>query len=169
MAEFNKKPLDFEEVVEPTETKNSTRGSLLELIPISLIVMGLILKNRGIEGAYDMLAIAGGLASLIYLLFSWYMFKVDEYKRNEVILSILAGLIFPMGIVGLVFFYQSWAGATRLMYIALISAAVLFVLSLILFIINIKNERASVFYRNLLTRLLIFSALLVRLHPDIHF
>jgi len=169
MSSPNKQPLDFEEVSPPEEEqKPSRKGSLLELIPISLIVIGLYLRNQGMNGSSEMLIIGGALASLFYLLFSWYMFKVDEYKKGEIVLSILAGLIFPTGIIGLVGYYESWTFATPLINIALIGAAVLFVSSLVLFIYNFKNERASVFYRNLLTRLLVFAALLVRLHPDIY-
>lgn len=168
MSESNKNPLDFEETIEEENNKSSRKGSFLELIPISLIVIGLYMKNNGIEGASTMMIIGGGLASLMYLLFSWFMFKVDEYQKKEIVLSILAGLIFPTGIIGLVAYYESWPYATQLINIALIGAAVLFVLSLILFIANFRNERASVFYRNLLTRLLVFAALLVRLHPDIY-
>ncbi len=169
MSDSNKKPLDFEEVVKPEEARNKTKGSLLELIPITLIVIGLYMKNNGINGASTMMIIGGGLASLMYLLFSWYMFKVEKYLKNEIILSILVGLIFPTGILGLIAFYENWLYATRLINIALIGAAILFVFSLILFIYNFRNQRASVFYRNLLTRLLVFAALLVRLHPGIYF
>ena len=163
-----KKPLDSEEVIKPEKGGRSSRkGSLLELIPIALIVIGLYLKNQGNPIASTVLIIGGGLASLMYLLFSWYMFKVEEYQKNEIVLSILAGLTFPTGIIGLVSYYESWPFATQLINAALIGAGLLFVVSLILFIANFRNERASVFYRNLLTRLLVFAALLVRLHPYI--
>ncbi|MFT5384421.1 MAG: hypothetical protein ACI8VT_000879 [Saprospiraceae bacterium] len=169
MSGSSKKPLDFEEVVKPAEERGSSqKGSLLELIPITLIVIGLYLNNQGKPGASTMLILGGGLASLMYLLFSWYMFKVEEYKKSEIGLSILAGLVFPVGILGLVSYYESWPYATELINAALIGAGILFVISLILFIINFRNERASVFYRNLLTRLLVFGALLARLHPEIY-
>jgi len=162
----NKKPLDFEEVVPPgEEAKSKRKGSLLELIPITLIVIGLYLKNEGKSGGSELLILGGGLASLFYLLFSWYMFKVAEYKRNEVIVSILVGLIFPLGIIGLVGHYEAWQFAAPLINISLIGSAILFAGSLIFFIVNFKDERASVFYRNVLTRLLVFAALLIRLHP----
>lgn len=165
----NKRPLDIDEVVPPQkEGKPKRKGSLLELIPISLIVIGLYLRNEGKSGASEMMILGGSLASLFYLLFSWYMFKVAEYKKMEVIVSILVGLIFPIGILGLVCYYESWEYATQLINIALISAGILFVGCLIFFIVNFRDERASIFYRNVLTRLLVFSALLVRLHPDIH-
>ena len=99
MSDPNKRPLDFEEVVEPGESKNKSRSSLLELIPITLIVIGLYMRNNGIDGASAMMVIGGGLASLMYLLFSWYMFKVEQYRKSEIVLSILVGLIFPIGIL----------------------------------------------------------------------
>lgn len=169
MSEQNRKPLDYEESDEVYEASSrSKKGALLELIPISLIVLGLILRNNGKPYGSELLILGGGLASLLYLLFSWYMFKVDEYKKGEVVLSVLVGLLFPTGILGLVFYYESWPYATELVNVALIGAGVLFVVNLVLFIYNFRNERASVFYRNVLTRLLVFAALLIRLHPDIH-
>jgi len=165
MTESDKNPLDYEEEEIQEEGSGSSKGSLLELIPIILIVIGLYLNNQGKPYGSEMLIIGGGLASLLYLLFSWYMFKVEEYKRNEIALSILVGLLFPTGILGLIFYYESWPYATELINISLIGSGILFVINLILFIINFRNERASVFYRNVLTRLLVFAALLIRLHP----
>lgn len=159
-------PLDFEEKEVP-QSPRRRKGALLELIPIALIVIGLYMRNQGNDNGSEFLILGGALASLFYLLFSWYMFKVEEYKRGEVVLSVLVGLIFPLGILGLVCYYESWPYATQLINISLISAAGLFILCLGLFIYNFRDERASIFYRNILTRLLIFAALLVRLHPDI--
>ena len=48
MSEQNRKPLDYEESEEAYEASSrSKRAALLELIPISLIVLGLILRNNG--------------------------------------------------------------------------------------------------------------------------
>jgi hypothetical protein len=160
-------PLDYEEKEISTERPRGRKSAFLELIPMALIVIGLYLRNKGNDAGSDFLILGGALASLFYLLFSWYMFKVEEYKKGEVFLSILVGLIFPLGILGLVGYYESWAYSSLLVNIALMSAGGLFVLCLALFIYNFRDERASIFYRNILTRLLIFSALLIRLHPDI--
>jgi hypothetical protein len=45
----------------------------------------------------------------------------------------------------------------------------LFVICFVLFVINIRISRTSDFYRNLLVRLLIFSVIILRLHPDLPF
>lgn len=160
-------PLDYEEKEPSGGRPRSRKGALLELIPIGLIVIGLYLRNQGNEYGSQFLILGGVLASLFYLLFSWYMFKVEEYKKGEVGLSMIVGLIFPLGIFGLVCYYENWPYATQLINIALIGAGGLFVLCLGLFLYNFRDERASIFYRNILTRLLIFSALLIRLHPDV--
>lgn len=168
MSESNKKPLDFDEVVEPVvkveEDPRIHRGSMLELIPISIIVLALVLRRYEMDYSSEVMIFGGGLAALLYLLFSWYMFKINRYQKLEIGLSVLCGLVFPVGILGLVAQYEGWRSASDLLLWALYAGASLFVVALFLFLFNIRDERASVFYRNLLARLLVFCALLIRLN-----
>ena len=164
-------PLDIDEVVvkEKDKKKDVNRGSLLELIPLSLIVIGFYLRNNDYESASQFIIIGWSFSAFLYLLFSWYMFKVQDYKTYEVILSILSGISFVCGIVGLIFIFEAWSGGESLLTVALYSGAALFVTSFILFVINVRESRTSEFYRNLLARLLIFCVIILRLHPDLPF
>lgn len=164
-------PLDIDEVVPPRkeEKKDADRGSLLELIPLSLIVIGFYLRNNYAEVASQFIIIGWSISAFLYLLFSWYMFKVQTYKRYEVVLSVLCGISFVFGIFGLIFVFESWDGGSRLLDIALVSGACLFVISFVLFVLNISKSRTSNFYRNLLARLLIFCVIILRLHPGLPF
>jgi len=97
------------------------------------------------------------------------MFRVQSYEGYEIVLSILAGISFVCGIIGLIFVFEDWYGGTELLNIALFSGAGLFVISFILFVINIQRSRSSDYYRNLLARLLIFCVIILRLHPGLPF
>lgn len=163
-------PLDFDEVVEhQPEEPDSQRGSLLEILAITLIVIGFILKNKDVEFASQFIIIGWSLSAFLYLIFSWYMFKVGPYAKYEMVLSISCGLAFVIGILGMLFVFEYWDGGAELMTIGLLTGAALFLMTIILFVININKARAAAFYRNLLARLLIFCVILVRLHPDLPF
>ena len=164
-------PLDIDEVVDKIEEpkKEFNRGSLLELIPLSLIVVGFYMRNNDFQMASQFIIIGWSISAFLYLLFSWYMFKVQTYKRYEVVLSVLSGISFLCGIFGLIFVFESWYGGNNLLNIALFSGALLFVICFLSFVINITRSRASEFYRNLLARLLIFCVIIIRMHPDLPF
>lgn len=163
-------PLDIDEVVLPEkETQKDPKGSLLELIPLSLIVIGFYLRNNDYEIASQFIIVGWSISAFLYLIFSWYMFRVQSYERYEIVLSILAGISFVCGIIGLIFVFEDWYGGAELLNIALFSGAGLFVISFILFVINIQRSRSSDYYRNLLARLLIFCVIILRLHPGLPF
>lgn len=168
----NQSPLDIEEVVEPKKEGNKefNRGSLLELIPLSLIVIGFYMRNNDVEIASKFIIIGWSISAFLYLLFSWYMFKVQTYnERYEVVLSVLCGISFVFGIVGLILVFESRNGGSQLLTIALLSGVCLFVITFILFVLNITKSRTSEFYRNLIARLLIFCVIILRMHPDLPF
>ena len=164
-------PLDIDEVVvsQKTEKKEVNRGSLLELIPLSLIVIGFYLHNNGSEFASEFIIIGWSISAFLYLVFSWYMFSVQSYKRYEVVLSVLAGISFVCGIIGLIFVFESWPWGSELLNFALFLGVCLFVISFISFVLNISRSKTSEFYRNLLTRLLIFCVIIIKMHPDLPF
>jgi len=164
-------PLDIDEVVssEKEEKKEVNRGSLLELIPLSLIVLGFYLRNNDYEIASQFIIVGWSLSAFLYLLFSWYMFSIQPYKRYEVVLSVLSGITFVFGIFGLIFVFEGWKHGSELLDVALFLGVIFFVTSFILFVINIRKSRTSEFYRNLLARLLIFCVIILRLHPDLPF
>ncbi len=164
-------PLDIDEVVVPQkdEKKGANRGSLLELIPLSLIVIGFYMHNNGYSAASQFIIVGWSISAFLYLVFSWYMFSVQTYKRYEVVLSVLSGITFVAGIFGLIFVFESWNGGSELLDFALILGVGLFVISFISFVLNLSRSKASEFYRNLLARLLIFCVIIIKMHPDLPF
>jgi len=164
-------PLDIDEVVVPQKEEKigANRGSLLELIPLSLIVIGFYMHNNDYEAASQFIIVGWSISAFLYLVFSWYMFSVQSYKRYEVVLSVLSGICFVAGIFGLIFVFESWNGGSELLNFALVIGACLFVISFISFVLNISRSKASEFYRNLLARLLIFCVIIIKMHPDLPF
>ena len=167
MTDKDKTPLDYDEVVDK-EKETSTiaptqrRFQNLEVIPLILVAIGVTMRNNGFANSTYLL-FAGGISSaLLYGLFSWYMFSVDKYRPLEVVLSILCGLIFPAGILGILARYEGWNYGEELMTTALYGGIGLIIVSILLFIFNLKDKRASTFYRNLLARLLIFTVLILQ-------
>jgi len=168
MEEHHQTPLDFEEV----ETKSSPIREeyrnirlLAEMLPVFIIAIGLWMKNNGWDQWKMTLTIGGFLASITYLLISLYLYKIRKYQGWEILLSILCGVLFPIGFIGVVFKVREIPFGGEIMTGALASAAVLFILSMVLFVLNLRDARAGVFYRNILARLLIFSTILLILYP----
>lgn len=167
MTDHNKTPLDYDEVVdEQKETADllpaQRRFQNLEIIPLILLAIGVTLRNIGFPYSNYLLFAGGFSCSILYGFFSWYMFSVDKYRPLEVILSILCGLIFPAGILGILSRYEGWPYGEQLMNISLYGGVGLIAVSILLFVFHLKDKRASTFYRNLIARLLIFTVLILQ-------
>jgi len=167
MSDKNKTPLDYDEVVDKEKEKATIapaqrRFQNLEVVPLILLAIGITMRNNGF--AYNTYFLfAGGFSSaILYGFFSWYMFSVDRYRTMEVILSVLCGLIFPAGILGILARYEGWKYGEELMNVAMYGGVGLIIVSIVLFIFHLKDKRASTFYRNLMARLLIFTVLILQ-------
>ena len=165
MSDGFKTPLDMEDQPEqqPAGEKAARKrlAVYLEIIPLALITGALLLRYIGNSYWIEVLLGGGLLAAVLYLLFSWYLFSTDDYKLWEVILSVISGLIFAAGIIGLLARMKGWRGGEWLLQAGLNGGIGLCALSCGLFLVNIRNERAAIFYRNLLARLMIFIAILL--------
>ncbi|MEM1322064.1 MAG: hypothetical protein AAGG75_17520 [Bacteroidota bacterium] len=152
-------PLDYEELEAPIDVRGDRLRRLafyLEWIPILLIGLGIYLKSTHVTGGGIFIVIGGLVSGLIYLCFSWFLFKVEEYVFIEVLLSILTGLVFATLVVGIVYKMQMWNNANEMIYLSMMSGLGLCFVSFVLYVFQITNARASRFYRKLLSRLLIF-------------
>ncbi len=162
-------PLDYEESVEQEiETLKSWtnyQGYYLELFPILVICLGLFLHFQGNSWWQETIIVGGGLAVFFYLFLSWYLFRVGTYRQMELLFSILAGLFFSMGIIGILLHLLIWRNASLFLGIGFGGSVILFCGTFISFIFHLNDDRASIFYRNLLARLMIFIAILARLYP----
>ncbi len=166
MTDKNPTPLDFEEVVsdETTEAPISPAQKRLqnfEFVPLITLAIGLFFKLQSWPYATEILIAGGTLSALLYLFFSWFMFRVGKYRPLEVILSILCGLAFSTGIFAILFRMQDWERSELLVSYGLKGIVFFLFVSIVLFAFHLKDKRASVFYRNLISRLLIFTVLLL--------
>lgn len=165
MSDKNQTPLDYEEVVTPKDVTTLTpmqkRLQTLEFFPLLILAIGMWMTNTGKDNADTFLNIGGLSSAFLYLFFSWYMFRVGKYRPLELVLSILCGLVFPIGIFGALFEQVSWPYGRELLQFGTYGGVLLLFVSIVLFAFHLKDKRASLFYRNIIARLLIFTVLLV--------
>jgi hypothetical protein len=165
MSIKNQDPLDLEEVVSPEkEIPTSPLQRFLqnlEIIPLVILSIGLWMKYKGVAYSSEILIIGGSTSAILYIAFSWLMFRVGKYKTLEVLISIICGLAFGVGILAILFRLESWEMSEELLAIGLNGMVGLLLVSIGLFAFNLKDKRASVFYRNVIARLLIFTVLLL--------
>lgn len=158
-------PLDLEEAIGHKAKKErfSTIRFYLELIPISLLLIGVVLRYRGLPYWQYGLVLGGLMTGLVYLLFSRFLFKAEKQNTYEVILSVASGILIPIGILGVVFRTMQWDNADRMVMIALYGSFFLIFATGISFLFHLKDEQAGRFHRSLLARLLVFAVIVFRL------
>lgn len=167
MLNQNPTPLDYDEVISQKKVAFSPtqrKLQLLEWIPLLMLGAGLWLSLKGYYYGDSILKIGAISSALLYLFFSWYMFRVEKYHPLELLLSILCGLIFPVGLLGILSKKELWAYSEKLTASGIYGGLALLLVSIILFAFHLKDKRASLFYRNLISRLLIFTILLLYLN-----
>lgn len=165
MSKKNQDPLDIEEVISsgkeiPTSPLQKFLQNL-EIIPLIILAIGLGLKYKGMPYSSELLIIGGTTSAILYIAFSWLMFRVGKYQTMEVILSILCGLAFGVGILAILFRLESWDRSEELLEYGIKGMVGLLFVSIGLFAFHLKDKRASLFYRNVISRLLIFTVLLL--------
>jgi len=161
----NQEPLDLEEVIPSNKEIPATPLQRflqnLEIIPLIILAIGLGMKYKDMPYSSEALIIGGCTSAMLYFAFSWVMFRVGKYKTMEVILSILCGLAFGTGIIAILFRLESWEMSEEMLTIGIRGMLGLLFVSIGLFAFNLKDKRASTFYRNVIARLLIFTVLLL--------
>ncbi len=162
---MTREPLDIDETRKQKEEKEpySRVRFYLELVPLMLLGVGVLMQYQGSMYWKYPLIVGGGLAAIIYLLFSRFLFKAEKQKTYEVFLSIASGLVITTGILGLLFQEMFWDGGEEMIRYSLYGALLLIFATLISFIVYIKNQQAARFHRGLLARMLIFVAIVLSL------
>ncbi len=167
MAKEYKTPLDIEEVVDREVVQNDEMMRqlfLLEMIPIAIIGLGIALKYFGKPFWIYAFVLGGIAASVLYVYFSYYMFTVKKYNKLEILLAVLCAIYFPLGVASVVWSSMSLANAQDIVKTALYVGIGFSFVSMFLFVLHIRNERASSFYRGLLARILILTAILLQFY-----
>jgi len=167
MSENNaKEPLDFEEVVPKPQREKDRYSNIrffLEIVPVILLTIGVILRYQDSPYWRYALITGGLLAAVIYLLFSRFLLKAEKQNNYEVILSVASGIVMPMGMIGIVFQFMLWEGSEKLIQYSLYGAIALIFITILSFLFHIKDRQAARFHRSLLSRLLVFTAIVFSL------
>lgn len=165
MTSKDQDPLDLQEVISPSKEIPTSPLQVflqnLEIVPLIILAIGLWMKYQNMTYSSEVLIIGGSTSAILYIAFSWLMFRVGKYKTMEVILSILCGLVFGIGIISILFRLESWEMSEELLAVGIKGMVGLLFVSIGLFTFHLKDKRASVFYRNIIARLLIFTVLLL--------
>lgn len=157
-------PLDYEKnikAINPEVDRLRKLGQFLEIAPIVILGAGMFMQMQGLPHWRPVILLGGGISVAIYAIFSYFMFQMERYTTVEFTLSLFSAVLFPVGVSGLLF--PEIAENFDFMTYCLYGCVVLFFVSLLFFVFNITDDRASLFYRSLIARVMVFGAILVRL------
>lgn len=157
-------PLDYEKdlkVVNPEVDRLRKIGQFLEVAPILMLSVGMLMQIQELPYWRSVILLGGGISVAIYTLFSYFMFRLERYTTIEFTLGLFSAILFPIGVSGILF--PEIADRFDFMTYCIYGCAALFSVSLLLFVVNITDPRASVFYRSLIARVMVFGAILLRL------
>jgi hypothetical protein len=165
MTNKNQDPLDLQEVISPKKELPTTPLQRflqnLEIFPLIILAIGLWMKYQSMAYSSEILIIGGSTSAILYMAFSWLMFRVGKYKTMEAILSILCGLAFGIGILAILFGLESGGIKEVILTTGIRGMLGLLFISIGLFAFHLKDKRASIFYQKVIARLFIFIVLLL--------
>lgn len=167
MDDIKNAPLDEDQIAKRIDLEEESGGKvrfLLELIPILLIAGAVALRYFGNSNWTYLLTAGGAMAIGIYLFFSWYVFKVSIFTKWEVSMSVISGIFFSLCIGILVSKNLHWYYVDEyipnFMFLGMGFSAV----CILFMLFNIRDNRKSLFYRNILARCLVLVAILLRMY-----
>lgn len=131
----------------------------IEVLPLIL----LYLYGNYIAGDESVLLAIFPLASLIYLSFGWYLFKAEQFRTADIVLTLVAGIYCFLCTLSILFFIESWSFNRYLAMISL-SLGLLFDVYLIFLYMKRKNNPLEHrFSLKLLSRLLVFQLIILNM------
>lgn len=127
-----------------------------------LFIISLVMKLLHIPGADIVLMLALGLLSLLYLLFGFYFFSDGHFRQQNLILSILAGILLGFAPVGILFRLQYFSGSrVQVLFGGMFSLIILLVV--VILRLTSASEDLRGYYRNMIWRSSILAALSILL------
>ena len=157
-------PLDYNKdskTVHPEADRLRKIGQFLEVAPILILAAGMLMQTQGLPYWRSVILLGGGISVAIYTIFSYFMFQLERYTAVEFTLGLFSAVLFPIGVSGLLF--PAIAENFDFMTYCIYGCVALFSVSILLFIVNITDARASTFYRGLIARVMVVGAILFRL------
>lgn len=137
-----------------------------EIVLIVLIVLGFILNISGVAGGALVISLSIFTLSAFYFLCSYFLFSNiglrDAFKSStfkslsilRIIGAFFCGAFLGLGLLGLLFKWQFWPGASFMLLVALVNISVILIISIIKF-----TKQKSIFYKNLLKRAVVMFVL----------
>ena len=167
MTDIRNAPLDEDYIQKKIDIEEETGSKvrfLLELIPILLIGGAVAMRYFGNANWTYLLTAGGSLAIAIYLFFSWYVFKVSVFTKWEVVISVVSGIFFSISIGLLISKSLHWYYVDEYIPIFMFTGMGFSAVCILFMLFNIRNNRKSLFYRNILARCLVIVAILLRMY-----
>ncbi len=100
---------------------------------------------------------------LWYLLLSWYFFKASKFKILDIIIAELWAIVMSVGVIGILFTFESWPGAQKVMNVSMILGMALCIYLLYRFITKRDEPLEYRFSLKLFSRIFLFCLLLASL------
>lgn len=96
-----------------------------------IFILAIILRIAQIPFSEMLLIISATSIGVMYFAFSFYFFKSKKIKEQNVVFSILSGVIFSLSIAGVVFKMQSWPLADTIIKLSVIGIILVFILAIV--------------------------------------
>ena len=158
-------PLDYEMPAKREEVLQMHKGYwlLLEFVPIGLLAISLILHETAWPLERFFLILGGVTAGLIYLVYNLYLFFRRIIFLPEFIFSGLGAMVLFVGLLGIWWFDQGGDGGFTVALYAMYGGVLVTGLAILFFALNLFEFGKFTYYRTLITRNLVFVAILYRL------
>lgn len=123
-------------------TDGSAVQPVIEFRPAAVLSEGLLLLATVIGlfiRSFEFLVIPGSALALLYLFFSWYLFKAAYFRGWDLLLSIPGGIILQFSVVSILFQAMNWGGRAYMAIFAMLSCSVGIMIAAVWYIFRRKN------------------------------
>lgn len=124
-----------------------------EKVLLALFIISLIFKLMHWPGAGPIMILSLLILALCYFPFGFYFFSDKNLKTQKIGISLVFGWLLSICIVGILFKLMFWPGSGMMLLIGSMTAAILLVVSFMLF--QNSTPELKNYHKNLLTRTLV--------------
>jgi hypothetical protein len=124
---------------------------------IFIFCCGILFKLLNWPGWTILILISLSLLALSYFPFAFYFFADQEVKKQNILLSIIAGFILSVIPVGILFKILHYPGSSVMLIFGIMSSPILLIVTYILK--KRDNKDRSSYYGNMIVRIIVLSIL----------
>jgi hypothetical protein len=124
-----------------------------------VFLLGIILKGFHIPGGGALTIISLLPLSVLYLVFGFYFFCDKTLKRQNLVLSIIAGIFLSLVPLGIVFKVQWWPGGYLYLLLSMVTTPVVFFIAY--YLKSKETGELANYYTNMVNRSLLLTILAV--------